>query len=126
MACNRLALSLAIATAFGASVDAKACLPTSQQWATDNSDPIVEGTFFVDSEERGEGYVAVKRTLQGERRKRFRIRWDPHPELTFQPHELDCVVNMPASGVFEGFNLRRDGSGWYEIIGRWQRVRKGR
>jgi hypothetical protein len=101
-----------------------ACIPMSLEQIRKFSDVIVEGTFVVDSAERGEGHITPKRILKGSPKKIYPVRWDPHPELVFQPHELDCLVSIPESDTFEGFDLSKEKRGLYRIIGRWQRVEK--
>ncbi|MDP3677433.1 MAG: hypothetical protein Q8R44_20435 [Novosphingobium sp.] len=118
-----LLMTLAISL-FGSS-PASACVVQSNREIKNMSDAIVEGVLYVDSAEQGRGHIVARRWMKGSRHKTYRLEWDPHPEETLQAHELDCVVSIPQSGSFGGFNLVREG-GTYRIIGRWQRVQKAR
>jgi hypothetical protein len=89
------------------------------------SDVIVEGTFIIDSEEAGRGRIIPKDVLKGAHRREYPVHWNSHAEDTLPPSELDCLVVVPATGTFEGFNLVRDGKS-YAIIGRWEPVKKVR
>lgn len=103
---------------------ASACVVESMRSLEERTDVIVEGAFVLDSEKLGRGHIISKKVLKGKKRRTYEVRWDPHPEDTFQPHELDCVVTVTEPGFFGRFNLiRRDK--YYEIIGRWQLVKKG-
>ena len=118
-----LLMALAISS-FG-STPASACVLQSNREVNSLSDAIVEGVFYVDSAEQGQGHIVARRWIKGSRHKTYRVEWDPRPEETLQGHELDCVVSIPLSGSFEGFNLVRE-DGTYRILGRWQRVQKAR
>ena len=104
---------------------AYACLPPTHDHIRQFSDVIVEGTFVVDSSKKGEGRIVAKKVTKGVKKRIYRVQWDPNPEETFQPHELDCLVTPTEHGAFHGFNLSRKENGRYEIIGRWNRVKKG-
>ena len=102
-------------------VEAAACIPTSLAETRKFSDVIVEGTFVVDSEAGGEGHVVPVRTLKGAREKRYLVRWNPD----IPPESLpDCGVEIPASGMFENFSLKKRDDGAYRLTGRWQPARK--
>ncbi|OWR01416.1 hypothetical protein CDQ91_03195 [Sphingopyxis witflariensis] len=115
-------VGIAIA-AFLIAPDAIACIPTSIEKMRKFSDVIAEGTFVIDSRERGEGHIVAARTLKGMRKKTYHVRWDPN----ILPEELpDCGVEIPASGSFESFSLRKQQGATYRLTGRWQPVRKER
>lgn len=103
--------------------EAVACIPNSLERIQKFSDVIVEGTFFIDSEVRGEGHIVADRTLKGVSKKTYFVRWDPN----ILPETLsDCGVEIHASGLFEGLSLRMREDGTYQLTGRWQPTEKDR
>ena len=104
---------------------ANACVIPSQREINELTDVEVEGTFLVDSAEKGEGRIIAKKVSKGIRKRTYRVRWHASPEETFQEHEMDCVVRPPQNATYSGFNLSRDKDGRYSILSRWQRVKKG-
>ena len=118
-----LPLHLAIIGFSALAAPATACMIESLSSIEKRSDVIVEGTFVLDSQELGRGHIISKKVLKGKRQRRYDVRWDPHPESTFQPHELDCVITITETGFLGGFNLIRYEES-YQIIGRWQRVKR--
>jgi hypothetical protein len=124
IASRNMAVLAVIFAASGFST-AHACIPPSAAIVRQFSDVIVEGTFFVDSSENGKGRIVAKRVTKGVKKRVYHVQWLPNPEDTFQPHELDCIVTPTENGTFHGFNLSRIENGRYEIIGGWQRAKKG-
>ena len=102
---------------------ALACIPPSLQSVKKLSDVIVEGSFVIDSEAKGEGHIRAKRTFKGMRKQTYEIRWDPETV----PEELpDCGVTIPESGTVGHFALQKTGTGAYWLRGRWRPVKKDR
>ena len=101
--------------------EAEACIPNSLEKIQKLSDVIVEGTFVIDSKVRGEGHIVAGRTLKGVSQTTYLVRWDPD----ILPESLpDCGVEIPASGLFEGFSLSKREDGSYQLTGRWQPAKK--
>src|SRR3546814_14362188 len=58
--------------------------------------------------------------LKGVSQTTYLVRWDPD----ILPESLpDCGVEIPASGLFEGFSLSKREDGSYQLTGRWQPAR---
>ncbi|SBV33009.1 exported protein of unknown function [uncultured Sphingopyxis sp.] len=120
---NRVCALAIVSAAFLIASDAMACIPSSPEQDRKHSDVIAEGTFVIDSRERGEGHIEASRTLKGSRKKTYQVRWDSDA----LPEELpDCGVEVSASGSFEGFSLKKLEAGTYRLTGRWQLEKKDR
>ena len=113
-----------IVTCLAVSLPAQACIPASYDTLRKFTAVIVEGEFRVIDEAAGTGYIVPKRVEKGRRLRRYAIRWNPNLAEELQPHERDCMVQIPESGLEETFWLARGRRGTFEIINRYERVRK--
>jgi hypothetical protein len=112
---------IALALVAGSS-PAIACITPPVATIRSSSSVIAQGTFFVSDETAGAGYIIPKRVDKGKRKKRYEVRWDPDERESLQPHEFDCMVEIPRSESFELFYLTRNLDQTFSIIGRARRV----